>query len=65
MIEPVDPLAKFIEAADTLVNHLATTPPTSPSAKRRLQRSIDEAYDRYEAAREALLGDEPEPDTSE
>lgn len=48
---------KFVDAADRLVNLLATTPGSSPEWQERHNASVDEAYSRYDAARTALMGD--------
>lgn len=52
-----DPLARFIEAADNLVNLLATKPQPRPLAVRQRRHALDRAYNEYDAARAALVGE--------
>ena len=60
-----DHVAAFVEAADRLVNLLATDPGSRPSARRAHGLATDLAYDRYDAARAALMGDPAEEDDTE
>ena len=50
-------VAEFVEAADRLVNLLATDPQGSDASKAVHQQSLEQAYNRYDAARAALVGD--------
>lgn len=60
--EPSAEIQAFIDAADRLVNLLATKVPPGPAAARNLQAQIDAAYNAYDAARLAIAGD-PAEDT--
>jgi hypothetical protein len=50
-------VAEFVEAADNLVNLLATEHQGTDQAVVVHKASLDRAYDRYDQARAALVGD--------
>lgn len=56
-------LAKFVEAADTLINLLTTELPERRPAWRRMhQARIDDAMNAYDRARIELVGDPADED---
>jgi hypothetical protein len=55
-------IARFVAAADTLINLLNGEAPTRPASRRQHMKRIDDAYTEYELARIGLTGEIPGED---